>query len=93
MKIPLVWSHADGLDNQAVPKYLYGDPDVWKNICIRRTVGKDRQKCKETSNMDIMQDTSGPLVDKQQKRGEYVENIKFSSVFKVNFMFSTFSPL
>ena len=32
MKIPLVWSHANGLDNQAVPKYLYGDPDVLNNI-------------------------------------------------------------
>ena len=36
---------------------------------------------------------SGPLVDKQQKRGEYVENIKFSSVPKLNFMFSTFCCL
>ena len=34
-----------------------------------RTVGQDRQKCKETSN---------PLADKQQKTGEHVENIKFS---------------
>ena len=28
-----------------------------------------------------------------QKKGEYVENIKFSWVSKLNFMFSTFSPL
>ena len=45
----------------------------------RRTVGQDRQKCKETSNLDvIVTDTSSPLADKQQKTGEYVENIKFS---------------
>ena len=35
----------------------------------------------------------GTLVDKQQKRGECVENIKFSRVTKLNLMFSTFSPL
>ena len=34
-----------------------------------RTVGQDRQECKETSS---------PLVDQQQKKGEHVENIKFS---------------
>lgn len=36
----------------------------------RRTVGQDCQKCKETSS---------PLADKQQKRGEHVENIKFTN--------------
>ena len=36
---------------------------------------------------------SGPLEDKQQKRGENVENIKFSLVTLLNFMFSTHSPL
>jgi hypothetical protein len=46
------------------------------------TVGQDCQKCKETSS---------PLSDKQQKTGEYAENIKFRWVFKLNFMFSTFS--
>ena len=50
----------------------------------RRTVGQDRQKCKETSN---------PLADKQQKTGENVENIKFSLDTQLNFMFSTFSPV
>ena len=48
-----------------------------------RTVGQDRQECKETSS---------PLVDQQQKKGEHVENIKFSWVSKLNFMFSTCSP-
>ena len=46
----------------------------------RHTVGQDRQKCKETSNLDVIVmdiDTSG-LADKQQKTGEHVENIKFS---------------
>ena len=38
-------------------------------MSARRTVGQDRQKCKETSS---------PLADKQQKTGEHVENIKFS---------------
>ena len=50
------------------------------------TVGQDCQKCKETSNLDVIVmswiwirlDTSGPLVDKKQKRGEHVENTKFS---------------
>ena len=41
------------------------------------TVGQDCQKCKETSNKTRL-DTSGPLVDEQQKMGELVENIKFS---------------
>ena len=50
----------------------------------RRTVGPDQQKCKETSSS---------LADKQQKMGENVENIKFSRVSKLNFMFSTFSPI
>ena len=36
---------------------------------------------------------SGPLEDKQQKRGENVENIKFSLDTQLNFMFSTYSPL
>ena len=35
----------------------------------------------------------GPLVDKQQKRGEHVENIKFSLDTQLNFMFSTCPPL
>ena len=46
----------------------------------RHTVGQDRQKCKETSNLDLIImhiDTSG-LADKHQKTGEHVENIKFS---------------
>jgi hypothetical protein len=50
----------------------------------RRTVGPDQQKCKETSSS---------IADKQQKMGENVENIKFSRVSKLNFMFSTFSPI
>jgi hypothetical protein len=37
--------------------------------------------------------TSGPLVNKQQKRGEYVENIKFSLDTQLNFILSTFSPV
>ena len=36
---------------------------------------------------------SGPLVDKQQKRGENVENIKSSLDTQLNFMFSTLSPV
>ena len=36
---------------------------------------------------------SGPLVDKQQKTGEYVENIIVSLDTQLNFMFSTYSPL
>ena len=44
-----------------------------------RTVGQDLQKCKETSNLDVeRRKTSGPLVDKQQKMGENLENIRFS---------------
>jgi hypothetical protein len=35
----------------------------------------------------------GPLVDKQQKRGEHVENIKFSLDTQLIFMFSTCPPL
>ena len=35
--------------------------------------------------------TSGPLVDKQQKTGELVENIKFSLDNQLNFLFATFS--
>ena len=63
----------------------------------RRTVGQDCQKCKEIPHIrprkeEKRLDTSGPLVDKQQKTGEHVENIKFSRVSKLNFMFSTFSP-
>jgi hypothetical protein len=38
-------------------------------------------------------DTFDPLVDKQQKKVENVENIKFSYVSKLNFMFSTCSPI
>ena len=34
-----------------------------------------------------------PSFNKQQRRGEYLENIKFSWVSKLNFMFYTFSPL
>ena len=49
-----------------------------------RTVGQDRQKCKEISS---------PLADEQQKAGEHVENLKFSGVSKINFMFSTCSPI
>ena len=37
--------------------------------------------------------TSGPLGDKQQKRGENVESIKFSLVTQLYFMFSTYSHL
>ena len=36
---------------------------------------------------------SGPLGDKQQKRGENVENIKSCLDTQLNFMFSTYSPL
>ena len=36
---------------------------------------------------------SGPLAQKQQKTGENIENIKFSWVSKLNFMFSTCSPV
>ena len=36
---------------------------------------------------------SGPLGDKQQKRGENVENIKCSLDTQLNFMFSTYSPI
>ena len=36
---------------------------------------------------------SGPLGDKQQKRGENVKNIKFSLDTQLNFMFSTYSPV
>ena len=52
--------------------------------CGRHTVGQDRQKCKETSNLDVIVmdmdrlDTSGPLVDEEQKMGDHVDNIKFS---------------
>ena len=35
----------------------------------------------------------GPLVDKQQKTSEKVENIKFSIDTQINFMFSTCSPI
>ena len=42
---------------------------LWACGREERTVGQDCQKCKETSNT---------LADKQQKRGEHVENIKFS---------------
>ena len=34
---------------------------------LRLTVGQDHQKCKETSNLDMIRDTSDPLVDKQQE--------------------------
>jgi hypothetical protein len=37
--------------------------------------------------------TSGPLVHKQKKKGENVENIKFSLDTHLNFMFSTCSPV
>ena len=36
---------------------------------------------------------SGSLEDKQQKMGDHVENIKFSWISKLNFMFSTYSPV
>jgi hypothetical protein len=36
---------------------------------------------------------SGPLVDKQQKSGEHVENIKFSLDTQRYFIFSTYSSL
>ena len=36
---------------------------------------------------------SGPPRDKQQKRGENVENIKFSLDTQLNFMFCTCSPI
>ena len=42
--------------------------DIEQDTALR-TVGQDRQKCKETLS---------PLADKQQKMGEHVENIKFS---------------
>ena len=58
--------------------------EIGSEWLVWRTVGQDRQKCKETSSH---------LADKQQKMGEYVENIKFSWVSKLNFMFSTCSPL
>ena len=47
------------------------------------TVGQDCQKCKETSS---------PLADKQQKTGEHVENIKNSSVSRLNLMFLHVHP-
>ena len=47
------------------------------------TVGQDRQKCKETSNLDVI-NMSGPLVDKQQKMDEHVENIRFSLQLNVS---------
>ena len=37
--------------------------------------------------------TSGALADKQQKRGENVENINFSLDTQINCMFSTFSHI
>ena len=52
-------------------------------MSARRTVGQDRQKCKETSS---------PLADKQQKTGEHVEK-KNSLDTKLNFMFSEGSPI
>ena len=54
-------------------------------LLTRPTVGQDSQKCKETSNLDvIVTDTSSPLGDKQQKMGEHAENIE-----QLNLMFST----
>ena len=51
--------------------------DRWQKMKVdddgRRTVGQDRQKCKETSDLDVIEkllDTSGPLGDKQQKMDE-----------------------
>ena len=55
------------------------EAEICFSLHMCHTVGQDRQKCKETSNLDvIVTDTSSPLGDKQQKTGEYVENIKFS---------------
>ena len=36
---------------------------------------------------------SGPLADKQQKMGAHLQNIKFSLVTQLNFVFSTCSPI
>ena len=41
----------------------------------------------------LSSDLKPPLEDKQQKRGENVENIKFTLDTQLNFMFSTYSPL
>ena len=61
------------------PQHLHTGPAELKGGGACPTVGQDCQKCKETSNLDVIaNDTFGPLADKQQKTGERVESIKSS---------------
>ena len=82
-------------------KYLRENKVVYKIWC--HTVGQDCQKCKETSNLEVICHWIN-----NKKGGEYVENIKFRRVSKLReidfpakplyfkglkLMFSTFSTL